>query len=117
MGIGTPRCHLPVPQPARQWGRTLDGMELLPYIIHVAPARLQGGLPKQERGVIPLSSLLTLLAVSNSTKAGKNRRRKTAKSPCSDCLGNIGEVAPGCSQSSHGAGMALYQFMAEPKLL
>lgn len=91
-------------------------MELLPSIIHVSPARLQGGLPKQERGVIPLSSLLTLLAVRNSAKAGKSRRRRAAKSSCSDCLGNIGEAAPGCSQSSHRAGMVLYQFMAEPKL-
>lgn len=89
-------------------------MELLPSTVHVSPARLQGGLPKQRRGAIPLSSLLTLLGASNSAKAGESRGR-AAKASCSDCLGNIGELAPGCSQSTRGAGMALYQFIAEPK--
>lgn len=97
MGIGTPQGHPPVPQPARQWGWILNGMELLPSIIHMFPERLQGGLPKQGRGVIPLSSLLTLMGVSNPTKARDSRRRRPANSSCSDCLGNIGEFAPVCS--------------------
>lgn len=43
--------------------------------------------------MIPQSSLLTLLGVSNSAKAGENRKKRAAKSSCSDCLGNIGEAA------------------------
>lgn len=41
MGIRTPQGHLPAPQPARQWGQRLSGVELLPSIIHVSPAGLQ----------------------------------------------------------------------------
>lgn len=115
MGIGTPRGHLSVLQPARQWGQRLNGMELLPSIIHMFPARLQGGLPKQGRGVIPLSSLPSLLGVSNSTKA-RDKGRRATNSSCSDCLGNIGEVAPGCNRSTCGSAMALYQLRAEPEL-
>lgn len=48
MGIGTPQGHLPLPQPARQWGQRLNGMELPPSTIHI-PSKAARRSPKAKK--------------------------------------------------------------------